>query len=80
MHPILVTGGAGYIGLRTCVALIGVGYTPVVVDNYSNSSPEAIIRVQQLTNRTIAHYEADICYTRHVSRRRWQQQNPQGYS
>ena len=35
---VLVTGGAGYIGSHTCVELLDRGYTPVVIDNFSNSS------------------------------------------
>jgi UDP-glucose 4-epimerase len=34
---ILLTGGAGYIGSHTCVALIQVGFNPVILDNFSNS-------------------------------------------
>ena len=37
---ILVTGGAGYIGSHTCVELIEAGYTPIVIDNLSNSNPK----------------------------------------
>ena len=39
---ILVTGGAGYIGSHTCVELLNAGYEIVVVDNLSNSKPEAL--------------------------------------
>ena len=39
---ILVTGGAGYIGSHTCVELLNGGYDIVVLDNLSNSSPEAL--------------------------------------
>jgi UDP-glucose 4-epimerase len=39
---ILVTGGAGYIGSVTCVALIRAGYTPIILDNFVNSSPAAL--------------------------------------
>ena len=42
---ILVTGGAGYIGTHTCVELLNAGYEIVVVDNFSNSKPEALNRV-----------------------------------
>jgi UDP-glucose 4-epimerase len=38
---ILVTGGAGYIGSHTCVELLNAGHDVVVVDDYSNSKPEA---------------------------------------
>ena len=56
----LVTGGSGYIGSHTCVALIERGHEVVVVDDYSNSSPEALARVRDLTNVTPTAYEVDI--------------------
>lgn len=57
---ILVTGGAGYIGSHTLVELIGAGHEPVVVDNYVNSFPEAIARVERITGKKITSYKADI--------------------
>ncbi|EDU4438293.1 NAD-dependent epimerase/dehydratase family protein, partial [Salmonella enterica subsp. enterica serovar Havana] len=50
---ILVTGGAGYIGSHTCLALIAKGYDIIVIDNLSNSSYESIRRVENLTNKKI---------------------------
>ena len=58
---ILLTGGAGFIGTHTCVELINAGHDVVIVDNYINSQPEAVRRVEELTGRTIPHYEADVC-------------------
>ncbi len=57
---ILVTGGAGYIGTHTLVELIAASHTPIVVDNLSNSSPEAIRRVEQITHTSITWYEHDV--------------------
>ncbi|MDD3840695.1 MAG: UDP-glucose 4-epimerase GalE [Clostridia bacterium] len=57
---ILVTGGAGYIGSHTCVELLNAGYEVVVVDNFSNSKPEALRRVQEITAKTLKFYRADI--------------------
>ncbi len=57
---VLVTGGAGYIGSHTCVELLEAGYDVVVVDNLSNSSPEALRRVAQITGRAVSFIEADI--------------------
>lgn len=57
---ILVTGGAGYIGSHTCVELLECGYEVVIVDNFSNSSPESINRIQKITGKTVAFYEADL--------------------
>ena len=57
---ILVTGGAGYIGSHTCIRLLECGYQVVVLDNFSNSSPEAVRRVEELTNATVTLIEGDI--------------------
>ena len=46
---VLVTGGAGYIGSHTCVELLNAGHDIIVVDNFSNSSPESLIRISELT-------------------------------
>ena len=50
---ILITGGAGYIGTHTCVELLNEGYEIIVVDNFSNSKPEALKRVQKITGKTL---------------------------
>ena len=57
---ILVTGGAGFIGSHTCVELCNAGHDPVIVDNYVNSSPESIRRIEQIVGRPVPHYEADV--------------------
>ncbi|WP_233080518.1 UDP-glucose 4-epimerase GalE [Rheinheimera soli] len=57
---ILVTGGAGYIGSHTCLELLNCGHQVVVVDNLSNSSVEALKRVEQLTGQNIQFYQADV--------------------
>ena len=57
---VLVTGGAGYIGSHTCVELLDVGYVPVVFDNFSNSSPEVLARIESLTGRPLRFYQGDI--------------------
>ena len=56
---ILVTGGAGYIGSHTTLALLQAGYEVVVVDNYCNSSPESLRRVRELAGRDFAVEQAD---------------------
>lgn len=58
---ILVTGGAGYIGSHTLIELIAAGHSPVVADDLSNSSREALLRVEKITGTTIPFYELDIC-------------------
>lgn len=57
---ILVTGGAGYIGSHTCVELLNAGYEVVVVDNYYNSVPEVLNRVEKITGKTLKRYDCDI--------------------
>lgn len=57
---ILVTGGAGYIGSHTCVELLQAGYAVAVFDNFSNSSPEALHRVESLTGQRLRVYCGDI--------------------
>ncbi|WP_182417034.1 UDP-glucose 4-epimerase GalE [Bartonella sp. HY038] len=57
---ILVTGGAGYIGSHTCVALLNAGYNVVIVDNYDNSHPEVIRRIETITGRTVINEPGDI--------------------
>ena len=58
---VLLAGGAGYIGSHTCVELIEAGHSVVVADNYSNSCPEAIARVEEITGASVKLYEADVC-------------------
>ena len=57
---ILVTGGAGYIGSHTCVELLSGGYDVVVVDNYYNSVPAVLDRVEKITGKTLVRYDCDI--------------------
>ncbi len=59
-NKILVTGGAGYIGSHTCIALHQAGYDIVIYDNLSNSSREAINRVSKLICAPIEFIEGDI--------------------
>lgn len=57
---VLVTGGAGYIGSHTCLALIQAGWQPVVLDNFSNSNPIAIARIKRMTGADVPLVEGDI--------------------
>ena len=57
---ILVTGGAGYIGSHTCVELLNEGFDIVILDNLSNSKPEALNRIEELTGKKIKFYEMDL--------------------
>ena len=58
---ILLTGGAGFIGTHTCVELLSSGHDVVIADNFYNSSPEAVRRVEEITARTVRLYDIDVC-------------------
>ncbi len=57
---VLVTGGAGYIGTHTMVELLGSGYDVVCLDNFSNSSPEAIKRVEKIAGKRVTTVIGDV--------------------
>lgn len=57
---VLITGGAGYIGTHTMLEVLGEGHDVCVIDNFSNSSPEALERVKKLSNRTFEFFNADL--------------------
>ena len=57
---ILVTGGAGYIGSHTCVALLEAGHTVFVIDNLCNSKAEVIDKIKKITNKEITFYKVDV--------------------
>jgi UDP-glucose 4-epimerase len=57
---ILVTGGAGYIGSHTSLALLQAGYEVVVLDNLCNSSAESLKRVARLAGRAPVFVQGDI--------------------
>ena len=60
MSQILLTGGAGYIGSHTALELLLQGFNVISFDNYSNSSDEALKRVEQLTGKSITQICGDI--------------------
>jgi len=57
---ILVTGGAGYIGSHTCVALLQAGYEVLVLDNFCNSKAESLLRVAAITGKTVPLIQGDV--------------------
>lgn len=57
---ILITGGAGYIGSHTTLALLLAGFDVIVLDNLCNSSPQSIKRVSELAGRDPLFFEGDI--------------------
>lgn len=58
---VLVSGGAGYIGSHTTVALIEAGYDVVMIDNFSNSEPSAVEGVEKILGRKVTFEECDTC-------------------
>ncbi len=60
MKTILVTGGAGYIGSHTVVELLSnPEFDVIIVDNFSNSNPEIVNRLYEITKRPIKIYHRD---------------------
>ena len=57
---ILVTGGTGYIGSHTVVELLNRGYDVVIVDNYCNSKPEVLNRIEQISGKRPRFYELSV--------------------
>ena len=57
---ILLAGGAGYIGSHTAVELLNAGHDVVIVDNYCNSSPEAVKRIEEVIGKKIPAYKVDV--------------------
>lgn len=57
---VLLAGGAGYIGSHTSVELLENGYEVIIVDNYVNSSPAVIKRIESLTGHSVISYQADV--------------------
>jgi UDP-glucose 4-epimerase len=60
MREILVTGGAGYIGSHVTLSLLQAGFEVVVLDNLCNSSPESLIRVAKIAERSATFVQGDI--------------------
>jgi UDP-glucose 4-epimerase len=57
---ILITGGAGYIGLHTCVALAEVGIGYAILDNFRNSDPDILHRIKTITGQSFPLFEGDV--------------------
>src|SRR5690554_3838618 len=59
MKKILITGGAGYIGSHTAVALVHAGFEPIIVDDFSNSDKAVLYGLNQILGMEIKCYEGD---------------------
>lgn len=66
MSKILVTGGTGYIGSHTVVELYNAGYTPVVVDNLSNSDIKILDQIEKITGQKPEFHPFDLCQSDQV--------------
>ena len=60
MKNIFITGGAGYIGSHCVVSLSKNGYRPIILDDFSNSHPNVIKRLEKITKKKITYYKIDI--------------------
>lgn len=61
IHNVLVTGGLGFIGSETVIALIESGYTPIIVDNLFNAKESVLGRIEVITGVSPRYYRADCC-------------------
>jgi len=57
---VLVTGASGYIGSHTCVCLLQNGWQVIGIDNFSNSSPDVICRIEHIAQQSMSFHRADI--------------------
>lgn len=56
---VLITGGAGYIGSHTVIELLNSGKDVVIIDNFSNSKPDVLDKIREITNKDFKFYEID---------------------
>ncbi|MBT9490208.1 MAG: UDP-glucose 4-epimerase GalE [Rubrivivax sp.] len=61
MATVLLTGAAGYIASHTWLALLAAGHQVVGVDDFSNSSPEVLKRLQRLSGQAPVFERLDVC-------------------
>ena len=57
---ILVSGGTGFIGSHTCVELLNTGHEVVIFDNFYNSKPEALDKIEKICGKRPVFYECDM--------------------
>lgn len=69
---ILLTGGAGFIGSHTYLALVAAGHVPVIVDDFSNSSPKVLERLERISGQPVVCERgtvADLAFVRDLIQR-----------
>jgi UDP-glucose 4-epimerase len=66
MKKILVTGGTGYIGSHTVVELLEASYTPIIIDNLSNSSIGVLDQIKKITGTKPEFHNLDLCDEKQV--------------
>ena len=54
---VLVTGGTGYIGSHTVVELLSAGEKVIIIDNFSNSKPEVLDKIKEITKKDVTFYK-----------------------
>jgi UDP-glucose 4-epimerase len=77
MKKIIVTGGAGYIGSHTVVELVQAGYTPVIVDDFSNSNQRVLQNIRQIVGIEISCHAVN-CADKEAMRAIFQLEQPAG--
>jgi UDP-glucose 4-epimerase len=60
MKKVMITGGAGYVGSHCVISLLKNGFTPIIVDNFSNSNLNKIKRLEKITKNRIIFYNLDL--------------------
>ena len=60
MRNVFITGGAGYVGSHCVVSLVKNGYTPIILDNFSNSHHSVIKKLEIITDKKITFYKVDL--------------------
>ncbi len=69
VRSILITGGAGYIGSHVFLALVQSGEIPVFLDNFSNSHPSILKRLERITQRPVVCEQGSTVFVQDVLER-----------
>lgn len=72
---VIVTGGAGFIGSHTVVELMDCGYTPIIIDNFSNSEEFILERLEKLIGKKVKCYKVD-CRDKEALDKIFQEEKP----